>query len=262
MGKVINVKEYLKKYMKTNQGDVTFQIALDKEFPREKDLVEFGNSLRNQFREKKPFPHIILSNFISIKNLLKNAVDELDLGQPRKWYKSTHKNSYKLFNNDFDDYTQIQKLIFIYLFSDKFMSFLKELTGIKDLVPDTSLFGGGISEIYAGGFLNPHADFNKHQTELKHLGEHQYRRLNLLLYLNENWKEECGCSLDLYDENKQLYVQYPPLFNNCIIFETSKKSYHGNDSWKCGGARRAISVYYYSKERGGQDEERHDTLYF
>ena len=73
MGKVINVKEYLKKYMKTNQGDVTFQIALDKEFPREKDLVEFGNSLRNQFREKKPFPHIILSNFISIKNLLKNG---------------------------------------------------------------------------------------------------------------------------------------------------------------------------------------------
>ena len=261
MSKIINLEKALEIELNTDKGDIKLKHTLEHTFPNEDQLTKFGKSQYENFINKKPFPHIILSDFVP-KQLLDNVLEELEMGIPKTWYKSTHKNSYKLFNNDFEEYSNLQKLLFLYLISDKFMSFLKELTGIKDLVPDTSLFGGGISEIYAGGYLNPHADFNKHQTELKHLGEHQYRRLNLLLYLNRDWKEECGCSLDLFDENKQLYVQYPPLFNNCVIFETSKKSYHGNSPWKCNGTRRAISVYYYSKERGGQDEERHDTLYF
>ena len=259
--KPLDVKKELKQVLKSDIGEKTYQWALDSNFHSEERLIEFAKSIKKQYQENKPFPNIMLSDFIE-KNLLQQCYLELESGSPKVWNKSVHKNSYKFFNSNFEDYSQVLKVIFLYLLSDKFVNFLKELTGIEDLVADTSLFGGGVSEIYAGGFLNPHADFNKKPSELGHLGKHQYRRLNLLLYLNPNYKDECGCSLELYnDDMSEVIKNYPPEFNYCVIFETSKKSYHGNSAWKCAGARRALYVYYYSKDRGGQDEEMHDTLY-
>ena len=72
-----------------------------------------------------------------------------------------------------------------YLNSYLFLNFLQNLSGIKEkLVPDPYLFGGGLHEIRRGGFLKIHSDFNVHpQLNLN-------RRLNLLLYLNKNWKED------------------------------------------------------------------------
>tara|TARA_Y100000593_G_scaffold32428_1_gene63951 strand:- start:2617 stop:3426 length:810 start_codon:yes stop_codon:yes gene_type:complete len=259
--KVVDVKKELEKDLKLDDNIYTYQYSMDNHYPKEEDLINFAKTIKEEWKNNTPFPHIVLSEFVN-RGILKTAYMELNNGLPKTWYKSVHSNSSKFFNSNFDDFTPAQKSIFLYLLSDKFVNFLKELTGIEDLIADTSLFGGGISEIYAGGFLKPHADFNKKPDELEHLGKHQYRRINLLLYLNPEYKEEYGCSLELWnDDMSQIVKNYPPEFNYCVIFETSKKSYHGNSEWKANGARRAISVYYYSKDRGGQDEEIHDTLY-
>ncbi|MCH7550890.1 MAG: 2OG-Fe(II) oxygenase [Proteobacteria bacterium] len=70
--------------------------------------------------------------------------------------------------------------------SDKFLSFLRAITGIAPLYADPALTGGGLHEVHNGGFLKIHTDFNCLRSTQKH------RALNLMLYLNPDWQEEWG----------------------------------------------------------------------
>ena len=73
--------------------------------------------------------------------------------------------------------------------------FLEALTGIEGLIPDPYFGGGGPHQIQPGGFLKIHADFNVHpQLKLD-------RRLNMLIYLNKDWREEYGGHLELWDRD-------------------------------------------------------------
>ncbi len=131
--------------------------------------------------------------------------------------------------------------------SASFVSTLEDLTGIRDLIPDPYLEGGGIHQIGAGGFLKVHTDFNWHRKLQLH------RRVNLLIYLNEEWESEWKGNLELWDEEmRQCHVSVPPLFNHIVIFTTTDRSYHGHpDPLECppGIMRKSIAMYYYSKER-------------
>ena len=55
----------------------------------------------------------------------------------------------------------------------------------------------GIHEIKKGGFLKIHADFNFH-PKLK-----LSRRINMLIYLNKEWKEDYGGHLELWDRKME-----------------------------------------------------------
>lgn len=70
-----------------------------------------------------------------------------------------------------------------YLNSEPFLGFLQDLTNIEEtIIPDPYFEGGGLHEHKRGGVLKIHADFNKHdKTGLD-------RRLNVLVFLNKNWK--------------------------------------------------------------------------
>ena len=108
-----------------------------------------------------------------------------------------------------------------FLNSFKFLSFLQKLTGIKEsLVPDPYFFGGGLHQIKRGGFLKVHADFNYHpQMKLD-------RRLNLLIYLNEDWQDEWGGFLELWDKDmKKCVKKLSPKFNNIVVFNTNDYSF-------------------------------------
>src|SRR5204862_8153154 len=70
---------------------------------------------------------------------------------------------------------------------------LEALTGIDGLIPDPYFGGGGLHQIEPGGFLKVHADFNVH-PKLK-----LDRRLNMLIYLNKEWRDEYGGHLELWD---------------------------------------------------------------
>ena len=55
------------------------------------------------------------------------------------------------------------------------------------------------------------------------------RRLNLLVYLNFDWKEEWGGSLELWDkEVKVKYKSYLPIANRVVLFSTTDTSFHGH----------------------------------
>jgi hypothetical protein len=68
---------------------------------------------------------------------------------------------------------------------------LEAITGIEGLIADPQLRGGGMHITGSHGRLDVHADFNV-------LDEPRlFRRLNLLVYLNERWDESWGGALEL-----------------------------------------------------------------
>jgi Rps23 Pro-64 3,4-dihydroxylase Tpa1-like proline 4-hydroxylase len=117
-----------------------------------------------------------------------------------------------------------------------FLQWLERTTGEQHLLPDPYLFGGGLHRIERGGSLGMHIDFNYHGIGL-------YRRLNLLLYLND-WREEWGGHLSLAGKKK-----IAPQANTMVVFTTDDESWHGHPQpLECpeGTFRDSIALYYYS----------------
>lgn len=145
------------------------------------------------------------------------------------------------------------------LASKEFVDKVSELMGIKDLIADPTMMGGGIHETNSGGHLDVHVDFNYHEE----LGLH--RRVNLLVYFNKDWPEEFGGYLDLWDkEVKNCLGSYAPIFNRVAGFETNEISWHGVTPITCptDRLRKSFAVYYYTKEAPlGWDGVVHSTIF-
>lgn len=134
-----------------------------------------------------------------------------------------------------------------YLNSPPFLSVLSDITGIADLRPDPELRGGGIHAIGRGGYLKVHTDFNWHR------GLSMHRRLNLLVYLNEDWQTGWQGDIELWSEDaKRRIFSLSPELGNALLFETNDVSYHGHpDPLACpeGTFRKSIALYYYTATR-------------
>jgi hypothetical protein len=113
-------------------------------------------------------------------------------------------------------------LFFTKLAGPAFLQVLQKVTNMWGLMPDPYMFGGGLHATASGGKLAVHADYNKHPFFKLD------RRLNLLIYLNEGWKEENGGCLELWDrEMKGCAKRVLPEFNQTVLFATDSSSFHG-----------------------------------
>ena len=77
-------------------------------------------------------------------------------------------------------------------------------------------------------------------------------RLNILIYLNDGWKNEYEGALNLYDRNLTLVEKIYPVGNRIAIFTTSEDSFHGfPENIKCpkNVIRKSINLYYYTAPR-------------
>jgi Rps23 Pro-64 3,4-dihydroxylase Tpa1-like proline 4-hydroxylase len=140
------------------------------------------------------------------------------------------------------------------------LEFLQEITGIEGLIADWQLSGGGIHALHEGGYLNVHADFNYHAS-LK-----LDRRINLLLYLNKDWQEKYGAALELWDtQMTACQERIVPIFNRCVIFNTTDRSFHGNPvpvAAPDGRSRLSLAFYYYSNGRpAAEKSDVHATVF-
>lgn len=194
------------------------------------------------YRSRKPFPYGGYDDFLA-PEILERVKDELkvlpevetsfDRAQERL------KTSY--IPERLPEYT---RRLFYALNSRPVLAFLEELTGIKRLIPDPYFAGGGIHVVHNGGHLDIHADFNHHA--LLNLE----RRVNMLIYLNKDWKEEYGGSFEVWNDDMTAKVEgFVPLFNRMCIFNTSSTSWHGNPepvSHPDGQPRMSIALYYYT----------------
>jgi hypothetical protein len=125
-----------------------------------------------------------------------------------------------------------------------FLRALSVLTGLPNLLPDPFLEGGGLQWSGPGGRLLPHTDFHLH-ADLQ-----LFRRTNVLVYLNPDWKEGDGGELGLYNLGSEVpSVLVPPRFGTCVVFTTDHRSVHGVTPISDTAApRRSIALYYYTVE--------------
>lgn len=145
------------------------------------------------------------------------------------------------------------------LSSQEFLQKIEYITGIKSLLDDPLLNGGGMHMTGPGGRLDVHVDFNLDAEKKMH------RRLNILVYLNENWRAEWGGRIELWNQDvTKCERSYEPIFNRCVVFETSEASFHGVTPVRCpeGVLRRSFAAYYYTKEApAGWDGMEHSTVF-
>jgi Rps23 Pro-64 3,4-dihydroxylase Tpa1-like proline 4-hydroxylase len=223
------------------------------EITEKKQLFDYDNwnnqlrSLSAKYQQANPYPHIVLENFLN-PEVLDQCVREFDkLNEDNGWINYVHYNEDKAGLNKLDLLPATIKRTINELNSPEFLEFLSTLTGIKGLKKDEMLEGGGIHQSKRGGYLNIHADFTVHPHH-----RHWQRRVNVLVYLNKDWKEEYGGKLELWDkEMKHCEEKVLPIFNRCVIFNTDADSYHGHpEPTTCpeDQYRRSIALYYYTEE--------------
>ena len=203
---------------------------------------------RNNYNSEEPYPNTAIPNFFN-ENYLNDIISEFpDLSKIQGSRSYNNKNEIKLASNDYKKFPNKIKEMFNYLNSEEFLNFLQYVTSIKEkLIADKDLNGGGLHEIKRGGLLKVHTDFNRHPTLPLD------RRLNILIYLNKNWKEEYGGELQLWDKDmKNCVRKILPVFNTLVIFSTTDFSNHGHpDPLMCpiDKSRRSLATYYYSDGR-------------
>ena len=213
-----------------------------------KDVEKFIFQNREKFVNANPFPFIIIDDFFS-KEFLNEVLNQFpNLTEQKKTTNYDNKNEVKFANNQYKNFPNNIKKLFDFLNSDFFLNFLQRITNIQEkLIPDLELNGGGLHEIKKGGLLKIHSDFNKHPSlDLD-------RRLNVLIYLNKDWKEEYGGHLEFWDkEMTSCREKVLPIFNKMVIFSTTDNSNHGHpDPLNCPDnmSRKSIATYYYTKGR-------------
>ena len=110
--------------------------------------------------------------------------------------------------------------------SIEFIKAIEKLTGIDNIIKEnTTLRGAGIHIIENKGYLQLHTDFNSYVDK----GVKLDRRINLLIYMNPEWKPEYNGDLCLCDKEKNVCVKkIMPILNRCVIFNTTNKSVHGH----------------------------------
>jgi 2OG-Fe(II) oxygenase superfamily len=204
--------------------------------------------LSKQYRSASPYPHIVLENFLD-PAVLEECIAEFNhLNETDGWINYKHYNEDKRGLNKIDLLPEAIKNTINELNSPPFLEFLSNLTGIPGLMKDEGLEGGGIHQSARGGFLNIHADFTVHPHH-----RNWQRRVNVLVYLNKDWKEDWGGKLELWDKKmKACEESVLPVFNRCVIFNTDADSYHGHPlPMTCpeDAFRRSIALYYFTEEK-------------
>lgn len=223
------------------------------------DLKRFAKENAKVYQTADPFPNIVIDNFFE-PMLLDSVLDEFPRAEemPRKFENNNEKKLATLGESTFKSITTH---LMHFMNSEPVLLFLQELTGIKEtLIGDPYFEGGGCHQIVRGGFLKVHADFNKHGS----LGLD--RRINLLIYLNKDWKTEYGGYFELWNKSMtKCEKKVLPIFNRVAIFSTTSTSWHGHpDPLACplGKSRKSLALYYYSNGRPKEEQsEFHSTIF-
>jgi 2OG-Fe(II) oxygenase superfamily len=210
-------------------------------------------------RKADPFPHTVIDSFLP-PELLHRVLEEFPSPSSPTWARYDDPLQKKLGSRDESTLGATTRQLLYAFNSAPFIQFLEELTGIAGLVPDPWFTGGGLHQIERGGKLAIHVDFNKHE----HLALD--RRINALLYLNEDWDEAWGGSLELWDrEMKRAERKVAPLFNRLVVFNTTDFANHGHpDPLECPAdrQRRSIALYYYTNGRPAAEVAHSHTTIF
>jgi len=229
------------------------------------DVTGRAGDLRLEFDSAAPFRHLVIDDFLTqdVCRALMAEFPEFDREHARNEMgevggKAVFQSLPKLGPT----YARLDGM----LRDPEFLAFVGQITGIPGLIYDPKYVGGGTHENLHGQELDPHVDFNFHPNTQLH------RRLNLIIFLNPEWKEEWGGALELHvnpwlPPEEDPVKTIVPMANRCVIFETTESSWHGFKRISLPAdkkhlSRRSIAVYYYTAERPVKElAPNHSTVY-
>ena len=198
----------------------------------------------SSFKGSVPFDHCIIDNFFidEVAQLL--STEFLSYEDPNwHYYKNALEDKKTI--NDWNKFPKLTYQVFQDLMSNEFVNLISKNIGCP-LYVDHGLHGGGWHIHASGGNLNPHLDYSIHPKMLK------LRKLNIIIYLAKDLKEEHGGHLGLWtgendNNNLKLIKEIQPLFNRAVLFDTTQNSWHGmsrelitpNNLY-----RKSLAIYY------------------
>jgi len=209
--------------------------------------TQVTDDLREKYIHNSPYPHIAIDNFLNAE-IIEKVLADFPAVHDQGWIHYLHFNERKHGLNKKDLLPDSAKSLISELNSPDFIAFLEKITGIPNLKADDSMEGGGLHQSVRGGFLNIHADFTVHPHK-----KHWQRRVNILIYLNKDWKEDYGGHLELWSRDmKRCEEKVLPIFNRCVIFNTDADSFHGHpEPLNCPAdmTRKSVALYYFTEEK-------------
>lgn len=194
----------------------------------------------------EPFQHIVIDDFLPSKIAL-DLLDAFPDAEDPCWQRSNDEGieikSRTNWKSEFDIPEGLSGMIRVFN-SAQILKAIGNALKIPKLMSDPYYSGGGLNVSERGGLLDIHVDGNYHDASGMN------RRVNLLYYLNPNWKPNWGGEFGIYDSNgEHLVKSVAPLFNRCVIFDTHDKSFHGLPNpinFPSDDPRRSILLYYYT----------------
>lgn len=209
---------------------------------------------QKQFGQAQPIRHLVVDHFLNPDFARSLFVHFPSIETMKTHYRGL--NEEKAEHSDFSHLHPAFVELHQQLTSPVMLEWLQKVTGIPGLQTIEDRLGYGLHQGANQSFLDIHIDYNLHP--LRKL----YRKLNLIIFLNESWESNWGGHLELWDADVANCVQsIAPVFNRCALFECSEISYHGYNriSVPEGVTRKSAYQYYFVPAPAGVSF--HDTIF-
>ncbi|MDX1460859.1 MAG: 2OG-Fe(II) oxygenase [Xanthomonadales bacterium] len=228
-------------------------------------MIERASELARDFAKAEPFRHIVIDDFLD-PGFCEHLIEEFPEFDEKLAINEDGIVGAKAVRERIRDISPSYALLDRLAASQAFRDLVGTITSIENLQHDPHYFGGGTHENRHGQGLDAHVDFNYHPITRQH------RRLNLIVYLNPEWQDAWGGSLQLHRDpylppSQDEIKVVTPLANRCVIFETNEYSWHGfkritlpEDRQHM--SRKSFALYYYTDERPADETApEHSTIY-
>ena len=228
------------------------------------EVLENALETQHRFQSAGPFRHVAIDGFLD-ETTARELLADFPAFDRRKAINELGEVGRKAVFENVSGISPAYKRFYAYINSKPFLEAMSQLTGIPDLIADPTLFGGGTHENLDGQALDVHIDFNIDERRMLH------RRLNLLVYLNEEWDEAWGGCIELHSNPRYPAANevrsFLPIFNRAVLFETNEYSWHGFERIQLPEdkkhlSRKSLSIYLYTKDRPAEEVVApHTTMY-
>ena len=204
---------------------------------------DWFNNIDKLSLKTAPFDHIIIPDFIN-RDYYHEIESKIPSTPEKTWWKYENPVEVKYALDDLNTMHPAIRNVFYSLSHDNTIDRFKKIFNIPDLEYDPYCHGAGLHMHPRYGRLNMHIDYEIHPISNKQ------RRLNVILYLNDEWNQEWNGDTQLWDETvSNCVVKSYPKKNTAIIFVTTEQSWHGvpniimcpNDIY-----RKTLAFYYVS----------------
>ena len=204
--------------------------------------VERIDDIRENFQKAKPFESVVIDDFLQPEYA--HQLSDLFPDNFQDWYRYDNPIEKKYAFDNIESLSVPLKNYFYFMSSPFMVQLFSNISGIEDIEYDEYLHGAGLHAHPRHGRLQIHLDYEKHP----HSGKE--RRLNVILFLSKDWKEEWNGHNELWNQElSECQRKTAVQFNRAILFKTNDISYHGvPEQIQCpeNVFRKSLAYYYVS----------------